>query len=209
MTRRLVQLVASCLVLGLGVSLLLDARLGSDGYSTLLSGLTKATGASFLLVSLAVGLPLIGIAWLRGRPPGIGTLAQAVLVGLTVNTAWPLMPSPESLPWRGVELVAAFVVLAVGVAGYLAVDLGAGPTEVIAQAFDPPVPFRWGYTTVQATGMVVGWLCGADVGVGTVMVVVGLGYAVSRLIPPLTPAATSAAPPPATPPPALGRAGTP
>src|SRR5690606_19133670 len=81
------------------------------------------------------------------------------------------------------------LVLAVGVAGYLAVDLGAGPAEAAAQALEPGVPFRWSYTALQLTGMLVGWLLGADVGIATLLVAVLVGPLVDRLQPFLTPAA--------------------
>lgn len=211
MYRRLAQLVISVIILGLGVALLLDARLGSDGYSTLLNGLTLATGWSFLLVTVVVGVVLIVLAWLRGRRPGIGTLVQTLGVGASVNVFLPLMPGPESLALRGIEMVLGLLVLAVGVAGYLAVELGAGPAEAAAQAFDPPVPFRWSYTALQVTSMVIGWFLGADVGVATVVVALLLGQLVYRLQPLLTPAALrpddEIVPPEPIPPPAVGTAG--
>lgn len=211
MGRRLAQLVVSVTVLGLGVALLLDARLGSDGYSTLLNGVTRASGWSFLLVTVVIGVALILLAWLRGRPPGIGTLIQTAGVGASVNVFLPLMPGPDSLALRVIEMVAGLLVLAVGVAGYLAAELGAGPAEAAALAFDPPVPFRWSYTVLQVTSMAIGWVLGADVGVATVLVSLLLGQLVARLQPLLTPAAlrraTAAAPPPEPLPPAAGVAG--
>lgn len=188
MTRRLIQLVLSCMVLGVGVALLLDARLGSDGYSTLLNGMTLATGWSFLLVSVVVGVALLAVAWLRGRRPGIGTLVQVVAVGATINVVLPLMPTPDSLALRSGEMLLGLLVLAVGVAGYLAVDLGAGPAEAAAQSTEPAVPFRWSYTLLQATSMVVGWLLGGDVGAATVLVALVMGPLVSWIQPWLTPA---------------------
>lgn len=181
--RRVVQLVVSCCVLGLGVALLLDARLGSDGYSTLVNGLTMATGVSFAVVNLAVGVSFVAMAWLRGRPPGIGTVTQVVLVGVVVDLLLRVLPSPDAPVARGVELVVALVVLCMGVAGYLAADLGAGPAEAAGLAWDPPVPFRWSYTAVQVLGALIGWLCGADVGVGTLVVVLLIGPVVDRMLP--------------------------
>ena len=75
----------------------------------------------------------------------------------------------------------SFPVVAVGVAGYLAVDSGAGPTEAAALAFDPPVPFRWSYSVVQGGGALLGWLCGAAVGPGTLLVIFLLGPLVDLL----------------------------
>lgn len=185
--RRVAQLVVSCVVLGVGVALLLDARLGSDGYSTFVNGLSLATGVDFVWVNLVVGALLVAMAWLRGQIPGLGTVVQLVVVGVTVSAVLPLLPEPTTWAGRGGEMVLAFLVLSLGVAGYLASDLGAGPAEAAALAWDPPVPFRWGYTALQATGMLVGWACGASVGVGTLVVVLFIGWTVDRLLPLLSP----------------------
>jgi hypothetical protein len=82
---------------------------------------------------------------------------------------------PDGLLARGLMLAVAFPVLAIGVAGYLGSGTGAGPTEAAAIAFDPPVPFRWSYGIVQGGGALTGWLLGAAIGVGTILVIILLG----------------------------------
>jgi hypothetical protein len=116
-------------VLGVGVALLLDARLGSDGYSMFIHGLVLTTGVGFWLVNTVVAVVLIAMGWLRSRRPGLGTVTQPVVVGVVVSLTLLWMPTPASLPLRWLELVTGFVVRCVGVAGYLAVDLGAGPRK--------------------------------------------------------------------------------
>ena len=175
MTRRVVQLVLACAVLGSGVALLLAASLGSDGYSSLVSGITIATGAPFAAVNIVIAVALIALAWSRGTRPGLGTLVQPVVVGLVVGWLLPLLPTPEPLAVRFAELGAAFVLLSLGVAGYLATDTGAGPAEAAALAFDPPLPFRWSYTVLQAGGALAGWALGAAVGPGTVVTALLVG----------------------------------
>jgi uncharacterized membrane protein YczE len=181
LSRRLVQLVLSCVVLGVGVAVLLDAALGSDGYSTLISGLTKTSGLPFVVVNGGVGILLIALAWGRGTRPGIGTVVQTVVVGGTVSAVAPLLPTPGSLGPRFVELAIAFVLLAVGVAGYLASHTGAGPAEGAAISFDPPLPFKWSYTVLQAVSALVGWTLGAAVGPGTLIVSLFVGPTVDLL----------------------------
>ncbi|MEO5986204.1 MAG: hypothetical protein ABIW50_07700 [Candidatus Limnocylindria bacterium] len=94
MIRQLVQLVVACVILGIGVALLLDAALGSDGYAALVNGLTLSTGLPFWIVNILVSLVFIGAAWLRGRVPGIGTLVQPVVVGVTVSLMASVLPTP-------------------------------------------------------------------------------------------------------------------
>ncbi|CUR62407.1 conserved membrane hypothetical protein [metagenome] len=183
--RQLVQLVVGCVVLGLGVAMLLTADLGSDGYSTLVNGIALASGMSFLLANTLVSIAFLALAAARRVLPGIGTVVQVVVVGVTVDALLGAWDPPGSWAARIALLVLAFPVLAVGIATYLGSHTGAGPAEAAALAYDPPLPFRWSYSAVQGGGALLGWLLGATVGVGTLAVIVALGPCVdlaSRLL---------------------------
>ena len=169
------------MVLGIGVGLLLTAALGSDGYSTLINGISIAAGVPFLAVNCAVGAIFVALAWWRGVRPGWGTIVQPVVVGATINGVLDLLSTPDSWVARSVLLVAAFPILVVGVAGYLGSGAGAGPTEAAALAFDPPVPFKWSYSVLQGGGALGGWLLGAAIGPGTLIVIFLLGPAVDLI----------------------------
>lgn len=173
-----VQLVVACAVLGGGVALLLEAAMGSDGYSTMVSGLTIATGLPFWQLNIVVGAAFIGLAWVRGTRPGPGTLVQWFLVGVVISAGLAVVPDVTSIGARVAMLAAALMLITVGVAAYLASATGAGPAEAMAIAWDPPIPFRWSYNLVQGGGALVGWLLGAAVGPGTVLVFLLLGPAV-------------------------------
>lgn len=173
--RQVLLLLLGCVVLGLGVGLLLVADLGSDGYSTLVNGISIASGAPFWVVNLVVGVVLVGLAAVRRVRPGVGTVVQVVLVGVVVSFVLDVLPTPSDLLRQALLLVAALPVLAVGIALYLGSGTGAGPAEAAGLAWDPPVPFRWAYSAVQGGGALVGWLLGATVGAGTLAVVVLLG----------------------------------
>lgn len=179
------MLLGGCVVLGVGVALLLTADLGSDGYSTLVNGMALSTGLAFWVVNLLAGVALVALAATRQVRPGLGTVIQVVLVGVTVTVMLDLLSTPDSLFARLLLLAGAFPVLAVGIAVYLGSHTGAGPAEAAALAWDPPVAFRWSYGVVQGGGALVGWLLGATIGPGTIAVIVLLGPAidlVSRLL---------------------------
>lgn len=172
------MLLLGCVVLGFGVALFLTADLGSDGYSTLVNGLALTTGLAFWVANLLVGVALVALAAVRRVRPGVGTVVQVVVVGVTVTGFLGLLETPAGVGPRLLLLAAAFPVLAVGIAVYLGSHTGAGPAEAAALAWDPPVPFRWSYSAVQGGGALVGWLLGATIGLGTVAVILLLGPAV-------------------------------
>ena len=177
--RKLVQLFAGCAILGVGVSLLLAPGLGSDGFSSLVNGISLSTGMPFALANLLVSIGFLAIAALGGLRPGIGTLVQVLVVGGTVSLLLPVLDEPGELWARVLVLVLAFPVLATGIALYLGSHLGAGPAEAAALAWDPPVPFAWSYSVVQGGGALVGWQLGAAIGPGTLAVIFLLGPVVA------------------------------
>jgi uncharacterized membrane protein YczE len=183
--QRLALLVGGCVVLGIGVAMLLTANLGSDGYSTLVNGVSIGAHIPFLASNMAISLVFLVIAATRKLWPGPGTLVQIVVVGFTVSWLLPVLDTPDTVLGQALLLVAAFPVLAIGIAAYLGTHLGAGPAEAAALAWDPPVPFRWSYSAVQGLGALVGWLLGATIGPGTLAVIFLLGPSVdliSRLL---------------------------
>ena len=175
LARRLLLLTAGCVVLGIGVAVLLAADLGSDGFSTLVNGAARASGVPFVVANLVVSVGFLLVAASRRLLPGVGTVVQVVVVGLVVSVLLPLLDTPSSYAARGMLLVVALPVLALGIAAYLAGRLGAGPIESAALAWDPPVPFRWSYGLAQGGSALLGWLLGGTIGLGTVAVVVLLG----------------------------------
>ena len=173
--RRLVSLVVGCVVLGVGVAMLLTADLGSDGFSTLVNGVSIISDIPFVVANVVVSVVFLLIAAARRLWPGIGTLVQILVIGLTVSWLLPVLDTPDTVVGQAVLLASAFPVLAVGIAAYLGTHLGAGPAEGAALAWDPPVPFRWSYSVVQGGGALLGWLLGATIGPGTIAVIFLLG----------------------------------
>lgn len=178
-------MLGGCIVLGTGVGMLLVGEVGSDGFSTLVNGLARTSGMPFWAANLVVASGFVGLAAARRVRPGWGSVTQIVLVGVVVTVVLSALPRPDGWPGRIAVVVAAFPVLAAGIAAYLGSHSGAGPAEAAALAWDPPIPFRWSYNLVQGVSALVGWLLGATVGPGTIAVVILLGPlvdAASRLL---------------------------
>lgn len=183
--RQLLLLIGGCLVLGTGVAMLLTADLGSDGFSTLVNGVSIATGVSFWTANLLVSLAFLAVAAVRRVVPGIGTAVQVVVVGGVASLLLEVLRTPAT--WQGQALLLAVTlpVIGVGIVTYLGSGTGAGPAEAAGLAWDPPMPFRWSYSAVQGGGALGGWLLGATFGPGTFVVIVLLGPLVdvtSRLL---------------------------
>ena len=152
----------------------------SDRTASTRQRLPPATGLSFFLSNVVISAAFLLLAATRRVFPGIGTLVQITVVGGVASLVLGAFEIPDSLGARLLLLAAALPVIAVGITLYLGARLGAGPIEAAGLAFDPPIPFRWSYNTVQAVAAVTGWLLGATLGVATLVVIIALGPLVDR-----------------------------
>lgn len=171
--RRAAVLVGGCVVVGCGVGLVLRARLGSDGYSTAIYGLSDWARLPYAVANWGVGLGCVLCAYLRGVRPGVATIVHPLVVGGTVDLVLRGTPT-TALPARIMLLMSGTLVLSAGVALYLSASWGSGPFESVAFAL-APVPFRAAYIILQAAGTCLGWVLDAPVGPGTLLIVFAVG----------------------------------
>jgi uncharacterized membrane protein YczE len=130
---RLGVLVGGLFLFALGIVAFLESKLGLSPWDVLHQGIAKHSPLSFGEAQIVVSVVVVAVAWLLGAKVGIGTLANAVLVGAFVTglTAIGAVQdlSHDSLEVR-IGLLAAGVALTGGGSGlYLAAALGAGPRD--------------------------------------------------------------------------------
>lgn len=173
---RLPRLLLGIPILGLGIALTLQARLGVSPYDVLHQGVAEQTGLSFGTVVIGVGLAIL-LLWIPLRQrPGIGTVVNTLTVGLVIDLALYLLPEFDLLAARIALLLVGVVVAALGMGLYIGAGLGPGPrdglmTGIAAKGFP-----LWAVRTVlEVAALVAGWVLGGDVGVGTVVFAFSIG----------------------------------
>jgi len=180
--RRLPSLFVGLFFFALGIVMTLYADLGMAPWSVLQVGLTKYTPLTFGQVSQVVGLAVLILGWLLGFPPGFGTVMNMYFVGyfMDVIMAWGLVPMPRSLPGQLALLMGGIMVLGAASFMYLNPRLGAGPRDGLmmglVQRLDRPVYQVRG--AIEVTVLVLGYLLGGPVGIGTLITAFTTGYAV-------------------------------
>jgi len=174
---RLPGLIVGLALFGAAIAVMAQAGLGLGPWEAFHQGLSRQTGLALGTVSILVGIPVLALWWPIGVRPGIGTLLNIALVGTTTNLTLPLVPAPSALPVRLAMMLAG--VLAIGVASgiYLAADLGAGPRDGLMTGLHRR--FGWPIfavrTTIEVSVLIVGWLLGGTVGLGTLVFAFGIG----------------------------------
>ena len=177
---RLLRFLGGLACCALAVWLSVQVDLGLSPWDMLHSGLSESLGLSFGLVVVLVGLAVLVVSWALGVRPGLGTLVNIVSVGwaldLLLATSWldGLRDAPLGL--RVPVLVAAVLLLGFGAALYIGAGFGAGPRDSLMVAcHQRGLPIGPSRVAIEVTVLVVGWLLGGALGLGTVLLALGTG----------------------------------
>ena len=150
------------------MAVMVRAGLGLDPWDVFHQGLALRTGMTIGLASAVVGVAVL-LAWipLRNRP-GIGTVANVVVIAITVDVGLWLIPEPTSLPLRVAMMMAAVVLNALSTVLYIGAGLGPGPRDGLMTGLVVRTgrSVRLVRTAIEVTVLTVGWLLGGTVGIG-------------------------------------------
>ena len=127
--RRLFQLYAGLVLFGVSVAFFVQARLGLDPWDVFHQGLAERIGIHIGTVAIAVGVAVL-LLWvpLRQRP-GLGTVSNVILVGLTLDLALVVLPEAGPMAARIAFFAIAILMNAVATGLYIGAGLGPGPRD--------------------------------------------------------------------------------
>jgi len=169
---------------GFSMAVMVRAGLGLDPWDVFHQGLAGRTGMTIGIASAVVGVAVL-VAWipLRNRP-GIGTVANVIVIAVTVDAALAVLPTPSALPVRIAMMLGAVVLNAISTVLYIGAGLGPGPrdglmTGLVART---GLSVRLVRTSIEATVLIVGWLLGGTVGIGTLVYAFGIGPLVQLVL---------------------------
>jgi len=184
--------------------LLVRANLGVMPWDVLHQGITRHVDWSLGFVSIVVGA-LVLLLWvpLRQRP-GVGTVSNVVVIGLSVDASLAVIPAVDAPVVRGLLVVAGILLNAVATAAYIGVHLGPGPRDGLMTGLVRRTGWsvRLVRTGIEVAVVVSGWLLGGwalggTVGLGTVLYALAIGPLVQVLLPRLSVSLASTPTPPA------------
>ncbi|MFT4229767.1 MAG: hypothetical protein QM602_05700 [Microbacterium sp.] len=187
MTRRIVQLLVGLAMYGFGCGLMVQAGIGLDPWTVFAQGISLHTGVGVGWVTNVVGF-LVLLLWIPLRQrPGLGTIANVLLVGTCMQFTVDLIgPFGETVA-RIAVFAAGLIAVAVASGLYIGSHFGPGPRDGLMTG----IRSRFGWpiwlarTVVEIAVLAAGWLLGGDVGVGTIAFAALIGPLVHVALPPL------------------------
>lgn len=187
---RLTRLIPGLLLYGVADAFMIEAAVGVDSWTVFAQGISVHTGLSIGLLTNIIGL-LVLLLWIPlKQKPGLGTLLNILLVGPGIELGLWLLPTPDAMWLRVAFFVVGLLLLAIASGIYIGANLGPGPRDGLMTGIHSRfgTPLWVGRTAVEVTVLVIGWILGGNVGVGTVAFALLIGPLCNITLPLLDPA---------------------
>jgi uncharacterized membrane protein YczE len=183
--RRLPQLLAGLTLYGVSMGLMIRAALGLDPWDVLHQALASRTGLTFGTITAIVGA-LVLLCWIPlHQRPGVGTIANILVIAAAVDATLAVVSQPPSLATRIVLLTTGVVLNGLAAATYIGVRLGPGPRDGLMTGFTAKtgLSLRLIRTGIELTILATGWLLGGTVGIGTIVYALAIGPLTQAFLP--------------------------
>jgi uncharacterized membrane protein YczE len=168
------------------MAFMVESALGLNPWGVFHQGLSKVTGISFGWVVILMGIPVL-LLWIPLRQrPGFGTVANLVVIGFVVDGALAVLPAGGTIPARVGYLVSGILLNALATGLYIGSRFGPGPRDGLMTglvARFPRLSVRLVRTTIELSVLLVGFLLGGTVGLGTIAYALAIGPLVHLFLP--------------------------
>lgn len=185
MHRRLFQLFWGLGLYGFSMALMLRADLGLSPWDVLNQGLSPRLGLSFGMTVNLIGAIVLLLWWPLRQRPGIGTIANILVIGTAVDLSLMILPTPEGYAMRSLWLVAGIVLNGIAGGAYIGAGMGPGPRDGLMTGLCRRTgwPVKWVRTGIEIGVLAVGWMLGGTVGMGTILYAAAIGWIVHHALP--------------------------
>jgi len=177
----LIFLVFGLFLFGLGESLLITSSAGVTPYTVLAQGISNHLGWSIGLSTFVISIFVL-LMWIPlKQKPGMGTILNAFIIAITIEFSIDYLPYPETYPMQILQVVVGVLIIGIGSGFYLIANLGAGPRDglMIGLQKKTNLPIYTIRTIIEVSVVIVGWLMGGVVGLGTAIFAFGIGPSVA------------------------------
>lgn len=199
LVRRWVQLLLGLFLYGFAIAMMIRAAIGISPWDVLAQGISLRTGISFGLVTNIVGVAVL-LLWIPLRQRlGVGTVLNALLIGPSAEVGLWLIPLQDDL-WVRIALFAGgLLLLSVATGLYIGARFGPGPRDGLMTGINTRFGVRiWIVrTSIEIVVLVIGWILGGNVGIGTLAFALLVGPLVHVAMPLLRVPETPTTPEPA------------
>ena len=181
-------LIIGLILFGLGEALLISAGIGVSPWTVLGQGISRVFNLSIGTATFFISLFVL-LCWIPLKQiPGLGTMLNVIIIATVLDYSLPYLPSPEIYFFKLTQVILGIIITGFGGAVYLIANLGPGPRDGLMTGLQSTsnLPIAWVRSGIELTVVLIGWLLGGVVGLGTLLFAVGIGPSVAASIHALT-----------------------
>lgn len=182
MIRRIITMLVAVTAMGFGAATCFVTEMGADPCSTMNLGLSLKAGIPYGVFQACSNIViLIIVAFTERRLIGLGTIGNMFICGFSADFFKPIIQgfigeTELSFAVRIVITLLGTAVIIVGCSLYMTANLGMAPYDCVAfvvinHTKRRKLKYRWVRMTQDAIALIIGFACGASVGIGTVIMV--------------------------------------
>lgn len=185
MILRLVQLLVGLILFGVGCAVMVRAGIGIDPWSVLAQGLALRTGVGMGWITVIVGALVLLLWWPLRQKPGVGTIANVLVVGTSMELTLNVMAPVAHYGIGIVVFVGGMLLVGLASGIYIGARLGPGPRDGLMTGLNQRfgIPIWRARMSVEVVVLAAGWVLGGTVGLGTVLFAFGIGPIVHVCLP--------------------------
>ncbi|KJS89215.1 YitT family protein [Desulfosporosinus sp. BICA1-9] len=178
--KQVVRLFIGIFLYAVGIVLTINANLGLAPWDVFHQGMTKLISITMGEASIAVGIILVIFNSVLGERLGWGTLCNMLFIGLFIDLLMlnHIIPIVHGIILGVVMMFLGMVVIGVASYFYISAELGSGPRDglMIALTKKTGKSVRFIRNAIELSALMVGYLLGGFVGIGTLIMAIVLGY---------------------------------
>ncbi|MCX6517708.1 MAG: hypothetical protein NTV13_03450 [Actinobacteria bacterium] len=174
---RLLRCVTGLACFGTGIAFFVRSELGVPPWDVFHQGVSRHTGLGLGTVLIIVAFCVL-LLWIPLRlRPGLGTLLNAIEIGLVENLAQDLIPETKNMVIRIIFMLLGLTIIAAGSGLYIGAQFGSGPRDGLMLGLNKRfgISVRLARTLVEIVVMVIGIFMGGHIGLGTFVFAFGIG----------------------------------
>jgi uncharacterized membrane protein YczE len=177
LARRLPQLYVGLVLYGVSIAFLSRSGYGLAPWSVFESGLITHVPLTLGQAVIVVSFVLL-LLWIPLREvPGLGTVSNAIVIGLALDATTAVVPAPDAVVLRIALMVGGVALCGLATAMYIGAQFGRGPRDGLMTGLARRTgrSLRLVRTCLEVTVVVVGVLIGGTLGIGTVLFALAIG----------------------------------
>ena len=173
----LLMLIIGLFLFGLGEAIIIGSGSGVSPWTVLAQGISSRSNLSIGMTTFLISVSIL-IFWIPLKQvPGIGTILNAIIIASAIDLTLPYLPHPDSMVLKMLQACLGIWIVGIGSGIYLSSNLGPGPRDGLMVGLQKKTDASIATirTIIELLAVLMGWMLGGLVGIGTILFVFGIG----------------------------------